>query len=754
MQRFRDNILIMGSNGLIPYSGSSVAVYLAGTSTLASIYPNNDPAGAKENPFRAGDYGEIDFYAQNGRYDLLLTRQGYQSLRITDLQIWDPANSDFVTSVDVDGMIAGKADKTYVDSELLGKADITYVDQEVAGLIDDVTPASDKAYSSQKVSTDLAAKVSSADLADDTDPAKGAAIGARAAVSVGTISDLATAPRDRRLTAVVTSYSGGWAATSEGPTGGGEFYWDDLCTQDDDGGITIAVPGVTVGRWRRLYNGAVNVRWFGAKGNGASDDTLAFQRAIAFAKKGTGNLGTAVYAPSGSYVITGSLDFRRSAGDARRINFYGDGESHTRLLFQAAGTCIYMGGPDDANSLSHQEFSNFCVLGSGAVPGTQVGLDMNLVPMFTMRNVRIEGMDDGIVGYDVDHTKFYNVSVRFNVRGASFRKNPVTQPKSTHPNNNAWIGGIISSNTEYGVWLRGSALFTFYSCSVENNGTAPTGYGIKYENPGWEGGVGASCYAVYFESNRGAADLLIQATATIQPGFDEPLNACTHNVVGCSFARGRDDAFAINNIVAQFGDPAQSGKQVLNLSGTAFKSAGSYEPSASRKYVAFTSIAPTDDNFVVTGCMFEDEIETPGYQKPNKSYILASKSSTQAIPSGTYTKWELDSVSGRFGFTTASLDANDVVIRETGVYLVSANIQFSSVEVTGGLIRLFRGAVPIATQSMGGATAGSISVAKQLTAGDRISISVMHESGADRTLTGTATSSVGLSITKLADNVI
>lgn len=161
MQRFRDNILIMGSNGLIPYSGSSVAVYLAGTSTLASIYPNNDPAGAKENPFRAGDYGEIDFYAQNGRYDLLLTRQGYQSLRITDLQIWDPANSDFVTGVDVDGMIAGKAD-------------IAYVDQEVAGLIDDVTPAEDKTYSSQKVSTDLAAKVNTVDLADDTDPENGA----------------------------------------------------------------------------------------------------------------------------------------------------------------------------------------------------------------------------------------------------------------------------------------------------------------------------------------------------------------------------------------------------------------------------------------------------------------------------------------------------------------------------------------------------------------------------------------------------
>ncbi len=49
--------------------------------------------------------------------------------------------------------------------------------QVAAGnIIDDVTPSPGLVYSSQKVSTDLAAKVSSEDLADDTDPDKGAGI--------------------------------------------------------------------------------------------------------------------------------------------------------------------------------------------------------------------------------------------------------------------------------------------------------------------------------------------------------------------------------------------------------------------------------------------------------------------------------------------------------------------------------------------------------------------------------------------------
>lgn len=56
--------------------GAQVSVYLAGTSTLATIYSDN-LLTAKSNPFLTSvTSGVVDFYAANGAYDLVLTAAG------------------------------------------------------------------------------------------------------------------------------------------------------------------------------------------------------------------------------------------------------------------------------------------------------------------------------------------------------------------------------------------------------------------------------------------------------------------------------------------------------------------------------------------------------------------------------------------------------------------------------------------------------------------------------------------------------
>lgn len=75
------------------------------------------------------------------------------------------------------------------------------------------------------------------------------------------------------------SMSGYYAA---GDGGGGSFYWDAASTEADNGGTIIKVTAVTTGRWKRIYSGAVDVKWFGAKADGVTNDRPFIQNAVDF----------------------------------------------------------------------------------------------------------------------------------------------------------------------------------------------------------------------------------------------------------------------------------------------------------------------------------------------------------------------------------------------------------------------------------------------------------------------------------------
>lgn len=126
--------------------------------------------------------------------------------------------------------------------------------------------------------------------------------------------------------------------------GGGMFRYSKTSTQTADGGLVFAPTGG--GRlfregWTVLgFNGEVNVKWFGAKGDGnqttgtGTDDTAAFNLALA-ALGGTHDLGTAyiyqpantLYIPRGVYILSSQLLITKN-----NIILNGDGTFNTVLM--------------------------------------------------------------------------------------------------------------------------------------------------------------------------------------------------------------------------------------------------------------------------------------------------------------------------------------------------------------------------------------------------------------------------------------
>jgi len=113
-----------------------------------------------------------------------------------------------------------------------------------------------------------------------------------------------------------------------GDQGGGLFYLDLTSVLTANGGTVLATSGA--GRWLRIYTGPVNVRWFGAIGDGATNDLAAFQAA--------NTASTSVFIPDGTYKLT-------IVGSAFAIvantNWYGQSRKNTILnIYNTASNYI------------------------------------------------------------------------------------------------------------------------------------------------------------------------------------------------------------------------------------------------------------------------------------------------------------------------------------------------------------------------------------------------------------------------------
>lgn len=177
----------------------------------------------------------------------------------------------------------------------------------------------------------------------------------------------------------------GYETANDG--GGGEFYWDSSDTTSPENGGTIFTA--TTGRWKRLYDGELNVKWFGAKGNNSGDDYPAINKCIDYAKQVFTNGGKLLF-PRGRYRISSTLNitngvFWQIIGEGATIapasaitainiqlsrsTYTGLNISYESLNFdQINENCVaiwlHKGGSTENDQVNNTTFESFTIIGA------------------------------------------------------------------------------------------------------------------------------------------------------------------------------------------------------------------------------------------------------------------------------------------------------------------------------------------------------------------------------------------------------
>ncbi|MFK7692168.1 glycosyl hydrolase family 28-related protein [Paenibacillus sp. HJGM_3] len=156
----------------------------------------------------------------------------------------------------------------------------------------------------------------------------------------------------RAMTDPSTDYA--YLVTNPGQEG--HFVYDpaDTASADDTGLVVVSASGA---RFKRLLETPyLNVKWFGAKGDGVTDDMAAIQRTLDAASARGG--GTA-FLPNGTYIVSPSGSTRISLRN--NVNILGEGTSTVIKVKDNAGDYGMVFGASSATPLRDVRISHLRV---------------------------------------------------------------------------------------------------------------------------------------------------------------------------------------------------------------------------------------------------------------------------------------------------------------------------------------------------------------------------------------------------------
>ncbi|CAE6852628.1 hypothetical protein R69746_07431 [Paraburkholderia aspalathi] len=260
-----------------------------------------------------------------------------------------------------------------------------------------------------------------------------------------------------------------------GDGGGGQFFFNPSDSRKPNGGTVLPVRGVESARWNRLYSGARYVTYFGAAGDGKTDDTAAIQSAVDDTPDG----GQLVF-PLGKYVVSG---IRVS----RPIKLLGEGaskwESHGAELVAKGNQAFVLAFSHESETVPGValggEITNLALEGGGheLSDGVFVGLGFSEV---TVRNLEIgHAIGNGVRLQHWFEGKFENVffnSIDASHSDAVFFVGPITLKNlAANVNNLRVYDSRFEGN--FGTYIKSDPkanldIFVLSNCKFEWSGQA------------------------------------------------------------------------------------------------------------------------------------------------------------------------------------------------------------------------------------------------------------------------------------------
>jgi len=186
---------------------------------------------------------------------------------------------------------------------------------------------------------------------------------------------------DREPTAQTSGYY------NAGDGGGNSFYWDGTSSATDNGGTIIKPTLVSgAGRWLAVDTSYINVKQFGAVGDGVADDTTAISSAI--------DEFNTVYFPNGTYLFSGITINKHN------VTLYGTGESRSVLLMtNAAAAAVTIGSTAFTSGIN---IHNLKIEGNASnLGGISLGTTTFAAARIRIQDVFITGFQNAANGYGI-----------------------------------------------------------------------------------------------------------------------------------------------------------------------------------------------------------------------------------------------------------------------------------------------------------------------------------------------------------------